>query len=101
MTIPTLDQHIQIDPGVVGGKARIAGHRITVVDIAIWHERLGRSPDEISTEYGLSLADVHAGLAYYHDHRAEIDAQMKESEAFAQVLKLQVRSKIPRYAERA
>lgn len=95
MTTPTLDQHIHIDPGVAGGKPRIAGHRITVMDIAIWHERLGLSADEISTEYELRLADVHAGLAYYHDHRAEIDAQMQESEAFAQAMRQRVASKIP------
>ena len=30
MTIETLDRHIEITPGVAGGKPRIAGHRITV-----------------------------------------------------------------------
>ena len=44
MTAKTLDEHIEITPGVTGGKARIAGHRITVLDIAIWHDRLGCSP---------------------------------------------------------
>ena len=53
----TLDQHIEITPGIAGGKPRIAGHRITVQNIAIWHERLGRSADEIATEYGL-IADA-------------------------------------------
>jgi uncharacterized protein (DUF433 family) len=48
----------------VGGKLRIAGHRITVQNIVIWHERLGLSADEIATEYGLSLADLYAALAY-------------------------------------
>ena len=97
----TLDEHIEITPGVAGGKARIAGHRITVLDIAIWYDRLGRSPDEISTEYGLSLADVslfrdvYAALAYYHDHRAEIDEQMRAGQAFAEALRQQIPSKVP------
>ncbi|MCP4113350.1 MAG: DUF433 domain-containing protein [Desulfobacteraceae bacterium] len=30
MTIKSLDQHIEITPGICGGKPRIAGHRITV-----------------------------------------------------------------------
>lgn len=63
MTAQTLDEHIEVTPGVVGGKPRIAGHRITVMDITVWHDLLGRSPDEISTECGLSLADVYVALA--------------------------------------
>ena len=33
--------HIEITPGVCGGKPRIAGHRIKVQDIAVWHEIMG------------------------------------------------------------
>ena len=44
-------EHIEITPGVCGGKPRIAGHRIKVQDIAIWHEKLGLSPDEIVSNY--------------------------------------------------
>ncbi len=95
MTAQTLDEHIEITPGITGGKPRIAGHRITVMDIAIWHDRLGQSPDDISTEYGLSLADVYAALAYYHDHRAEIDEQMRAGQEFAEALRQKTPSKIP------
>jgi len=28
----------------------------------------------------ISLSDVHAALAYYYDHKAEIDAQMKSAD---------------------
>jgi uncharacterized protein (DUF433 family) len=55
--------------GVSGGKPRIAGHRITVRDIVIWHERLGKDVDEICVQYDLTLADVYTELAYYFDHR--------------------------------
>jgi uncharacterized protein (DUF433 family) len=74
--------HIERTPGVAGGKPRIAGHRITVQNIAIWHERLGLSADEIATEYELSLADIYAALAYYHDHREEIDRSIRDDEDF-------------------
>lgn len=40
-------QHIEVTPGVCGGKPRIAGHRIKVRDIVIWHEKMAMSPDEI------------------------------------------------------
>jgi uncharacterized protein (DUF433 family) len=33
-----LDGHIEITPGVAGGKPRMAGRRITIQNIAIWHE---------------------------------------------------------------
>jgi uncharacterized protein (DUF433 family) len=68
-------------PGTCGGKPRIAGHRIKVADVAIWYERMGMNPDEIvSTWPSLTLSDVHAALAYYYDHRAQIDAQIREGE---------------------
>src|SRR5205807_695445 len=60
-------------PGVCGGKPRIDGHRIRVQDIAIDYEQLGMSPDEICDAYpALTLAKVHAALAYFYDHREEI-----------------------------
>lgn len=77
-----LERHIESTPGIAGGKPRIAGHRITVKNIAIWHERMGKSADEICTEYGLTLAEVYAALAFYYDHRAEIDRSIEEQEMF-------------------
>lgn len=73
-----LTQHIEITPGVFGGKPHIAGHRIRVMDIVAWHEKRGLSPDEIVTLYpSITLADVHAVLVYYFDHREEIEAAFK------------------------
>ena len=80
----TIISHIEITPGICGGKPRIAGHRIRVEDIVVWHERLGLSPDEIVSQYpSLSLADVYAALSYYHDHFDEIRRQMDDDEIFA------------------
>ncbi len=89
-----LDQHIEITPGIAGGKPRIAGHRITVQNIAIWHERMGKGADEIATEYDVTLADVYAALAYYFDHRSEIDRTIEESAAFAEALRQRSSSKL-------
>src|SRR4051812_37499366 len=94
MAEKTLDQHIEVTPGIAGGKPRIAGHRITVANIAIWHERQGKSADEIAAEYDLTLADVHAALAYYFDHREEIDQSIREGEAFAEALRARTPSKL-------
>jgi len=94
MTVKTLDGHIEHTPGIVGGKPRIAGHRITVQDIVIWHERMGKCPDEIATEYDLTLADVYAALAYYFDHLDEIDKAIEQSNAFVESLRHGTPSKL-------
>jgi uncharacterized protein (DUF433 family) len=81
-------EHIVITPGVCGGKPRIAGHRIKVQHIVIWHERMGKSPDEIVSEHpGLSLADVHAALAYYFDFRDLVDNDIQQGREFADRLR--------------
>ena len=92
MTVRIPAHHIEMTPGVAGGKPRIAGHRITVQNIVIWHERLGRTADEIAAEHNLTLAEVYAALAYYFDHRAEIDRSIKADEAFATALRKQMPS---------
>ena len=43
MTTRTLDAHIEITPGVTGGKPRIAGRRITVESIVEAQPRRGDS----------------------------------------------------------
>jgi uncharacterized protein (DUF433 family) len=90
-----LDDHIEITPGVAGGKPRISGRHITVQNMVIWHERMGKSADEIATEYDLSLADIYAALAYYFDHRVEIDSSRHESRV-AERIKLYIDEHVPR-----
>ncbi len=94
MVTKTLDQHIEITPGIASEKPRIAGHRITVQDIVIWHEWMGRTADEVASEYDLDIADVYAALAYYYDHREIIDKAIKESEAFLEILRHKTPSKV-------
>jgi uncharacterized protein (DUF433 family) len=87
-TIPVIGEHIVVTPGTCGGKPRIAGHRITVQNIVTWHERSGMSPDDIVAQYSqLTLADVHAALAYYWDHVSEIRAGIAADEALAEKLR--------------
>jgi uncharacterized protein (DUF433 family) len=81
-------EHIEVVEGAGGPKPRIKGSRIRVVDVAIWHEKLGMSPDEIVQEYPqLTLADVHAALAYYWDHRDAIERRMAQEDAFAEQMR--------------
>ena len=65
------------------GKAFIAGTRISVQYIYVCHELLGRTPDEIVTDYPhLTLAQVHAALTYFYDHPDEIREQLRKDKAF-------------------
>lgn len=95
MGTKTLDQHIETSPDVLGGKPRIAGRRISVAQIVIWHEWMGRSADEIATEYDLTLSDVYAALTYYYSHQTEVDESIKASRALADSMQEQTPSKIP------
>ena len=75
-------------PGTCGGRPRIDGHRITVEDVAIWHERMGMSPDEIVSAYPtITLSDVYAALAYYYENREQIDAGIREGKQFVEQLR--------------
>ncbi len=43
---------------------------------------MGMTPEEIALEYPhLTLAQVHAALAYYHVNRDEVEADISEQEA--------------------
>jgi uncharacterized protein (DUF433 family) len=77
-----MDKHIELTPGVRGGRPRIAGTRLAVADIVLLHLRMGKSLEEIAGKYQVTLGDVHAAMAYYYDHRAEIDSDMTTDEAY-------------------
>lgn len=62
------------------GRPRLAGTGITVHRLVRW-TRMGWSPEKVVEQYGhLSLALVHAGLAYYYANRAAIDAEIAAEE---------------------
>jgi len=93
----TVQDHIEVTPGVAGGRPHIAGHRIRVQDVAIWHESLGLSPDEIvSANPGLSLADVYAALAWYHDHSDAIRQAIEDDAAVEAAVREHAPSKLAR-----
>jgi uncharacterized protein (DUF433 family) len=76
------NSHIEIRQGPRGERPFVANHRVRVQDIVLWSEE-GLSADEIVARVPtISLADVHAALAFYFDHRVEIDRQIAEDEAF-------------------
>ncbi len=61
------------------GVAWIIGANIKAIEVVLDHLAHGWSPEEIYFQhYGqLSLAQIHAALAYYYEHQAEFDAEIK------------------------
>jgi uncharacterized protein (DUF433 family) len=78
-----LETHIEIDEQ---GRPWIIGANTKVIEVALDKTAQGWSPEEIHFQHPhLSLAQIHAALAYYYDHKEEMDAviaqQVKEVEA--------------------
>lgn len=72
--------HVVKTPGVCGGRARIEGTRLTVESIVTDVLGDGLSVQDVLDGYqhpNLTPAKVHAALAYYYDHQAEIDAEIR------------------------
>jgi len=72
-------------PGVCGGNPRLEGSRIAVHDV-IGLLQNGETVDSVTRQLpGLTRAQAYECLAYYEDHRAEIDyliaRQMAEAPA--------------------
>lgn len=72
---------IERRPELRGGRPIVARTGVSVHRIAGWY-KLGLSPEEIAENYGhISLAQVHAALAYYHANREEIEGYLRDEEA--------------------
>ena len=86
---PTEFAHIVSTPTVMGGEPRVDGHRIRVRDVAAARDIEGHSPEAIvrSVYPSLTLAEVYAALAYYEDHRAEIQAHAAAEAAYLEQFK--------------
>lgn len=80
-------EYIVHDPDVCRGKAVVRGTRIKVSELVRRYEFMGQSPDDILAELPhLTLAQVHAALAHYYDHRDEILAELQAEDAFVEQL---------------
>src|ERR1700676_4049522 len=63
---------IERSPEIRKGRPCIAGTGVTVRRIAGW-QNLGLTPEEIAAKIEhLTLAQIHAALAYYHANQEEI-----------------------------
>lgn len=84
--------HIETRPDICAGQPHVRGTRITVGLIAREVEHLGMTPDEVIAAHPhLTLAQVHAALTYFYDHREEMEGAMRSSEE----IESQLRERFP------
>jgi len=77
MTTTAMDGHIMIDDR---GIARVAGTRMQVAHLVMDKMAHGSTAEQMRENYpSLSLAQIHAAMSYYYDHKTEIDAQIERS----------------------
>jgi uncharacterized protein (DUF433 family) len=87
--------HIVKTPGTCGGLPRIEGTRITVNLIVRQVVRARRTPEEVLIAHPhLTLAQIHAALAYYFDNRAELDASLQDADRLEAELRAQFPSRL-------
>ena len=67
-----------------GWRPVIKGTRIPV-SIIVGYLRIGLTPEKLASEVisHVSLAALFDALSYYHDHKAEIDAEVAENQLMA------------------
>lgn len=76
LTRPTEYRHIVLDDR---GVAFIDGTRMKVRLLVLQHLANGWSPEELKWQFPtLSMAQIHAALAYYHDHKDQMDEETRE-----------------------
>jgi uncharacterized protein (DUF433 family) len=88
VTVESIDL-ITIDTAVRGGRPCIAGTGLCVTDIvmnAIFHDR---TPGQSASDFNISLAEVHAALAYYYQNKTQLDQDIRQQIAMAQQFKQQ------------
>jgi uncharacterized protein (DUF433 family) len=76
-----LDAMLVRTPNVCGGRLRIDGTRVTVLQIVALYKR-GEGPEEIAENFPqLKLGQVYAALAYYHANQASVEQELADEAA--------------------
>lgn len=68
-------EHIVLDDQ---GVPVIAGANTKVIEVALAHKAHGMSPEELAYQLPhLSMGQIHSALAYYWDHKQELDEDIQ------------------------
>ena len=75
MRSETRYEHVILDDAHV---PMIAGTTMKVVELVLDHLAYGWSPEELHFQHpDLTLGQIHSALAYYWDHKAELDQDIE------------------------
>lgn len=78
----TTYEHVQLDDS---GVPVIVGTNMKVVELVMAQVAHGWSPEELHFQHTyLSLGQIHSALAYYWDHKAELDADIEQRRHYAE-----------------
>lgn len=75
-------EHVQLDANSV---PIIVGTNMKVVELVMAQLAHGWSPEELHFQHPyLSLGQIHSALAYYWDHKAELDADIERRRQYTE-----------------
>lgn len=79
-----------------GGVVRVGNSRVSL-DLVVEQYESGMAPEDMARAYDtLTLADVHAAIAYYLRHRTEVRAYLNRRKEEAEVLRAKIEAERPR-----
>ena len=79
------------------GVAWITGANTKVLEVVLDKMAHDSSPEEMHEQYPhLSLAQIHAALAYYYEHQAEVDADIERRDRYVEELRAQQKNPMTR-----
>ncbi|MCY4540483.1 MAG: DUF433 domain-containing protein [Chloroflexi bacterium] len=75
------------DPKLRGGRPCIVGAGLRVMDIVMEQQYGEREPESIAALYEIPISEVYASLAYYHQHKNEIDSDIQRDDDYIRRVK--------------
>ncbi|HEX7723045.1 MAG TPA: DUF433 domain-containing protein [Pyrinomonadaceae bacterium] len=92
--VAVLNSLIELD---ANGVAWITGANTKVVEVVLDKMAYGWSPEEMHRQHPhLSMAQIHAALAYYYEHQAEVDADIERRNRYVEELRAQQKNPFTR-----
>ena len=92
--VAVLNSLIEIDEK---GIPWICGANTKVVEVVLDKIAHDSSPEEMHEQYPhLSLAQIHAALAYYYEHQTEVDADIERRDRYVEDLRAQQKNPLTR-----
>jgi uncharacterized protein (DUF433 family) len=92
--VAVLNSLIELDKD---GIPWIAGANTKVVEVVLDKLAYGWSPEEMHRQHPhLSMAQIHAALAYYYEHQDEVDADIERRDRYVEEMRAQQKNPLTR-----